>query len=182
MRWIILTLTVFSTSCFSSVPEYKFERTDIGSHIDIRVNSVSDISLPLSLLSDAKIAGVDGLVVIFKDKSAFSVDTLSSKSLGYPQFDMRLWPSLMLGEATEGDLSEEFIEDIKRSRESLAYSNKPYKSGRFKTKNGYCYLLIGKNKSSIYLTDNSNREIITLISTTGMSEEKLQEYILQGVF
>ncbi|PIE41897.1 MAG: hypothetical protein CSA49_01360 [Gammaproteobacteria bacterium] len=181
MRWITLIFVACSASCYADIPEYKFNRYDIGSHIDVRVNSISDISLPLSILDNAKIAGIDGLVVIFKDKTAFSVETLSAKDLGYPELDMTLWPVFMLGHHVEGNFSPEFIEDVKRARKVLVDANKPYKTGSFKTTAGTCYLLIGKNKSSIYLTDNSNKDIITLITTLGMDESRIQKYLLQGV-
>ncbi len=181
MRWIVMLIAMVSSSCFSDVPEYDFIRSKIGSHIDVRVNSVSDISISLSSLVDAKIAGIDGLVFIFKDKSAISIDSLSAKSLGYPDADMRSWPLFMLGEKPDSALPSAYISDVEKSRQLLVSSNAPYKKGRFKTKNGYCYLLIGKEKSTIYITDDSNKEIITSITTTGMSEEKIQEYLLQGV-
>lgn len=181
MRWIVMLVALVSSSCFSDVPEYDFIRFEVGSHIDVRVNSISDISIPLSSLVDAKIAGIDGLVFIFKDKSAISIDSLSAKSLGYPEADMRSWPLFMLGEKPDSDLPSEFINDVEKSRQVLVNSNAPYKKGRFKTKNGHCYLLIGEERSTIYITDSNNKEIITSITTSGMSEEKIQKYLLQGV-
>lgn len=181
MRWIVMLVAFFSSSCFSDVPEYYFVKSKIGSHIDVRVNSISDISIPLSSLDDAKIAGIDGLVFIFKDRSAISIDSLSAKSLGYPEADMRSWPLYMLGEKPDSGLPSGYINDVEKSRQVLVSSNSPYKTGKFRTKNGYCYLLIGKEKSTIYITDDSNKEIITSITTSGMSEDKIQEYLLQGV-
>lgn len=181
MRWIALVLAVISASCFAGIPDYKFDKKEIGSHINLSANSVAKLSIPLSILESANIVGVDGLVVVFKDRSAFSIDTLSSKDIGYPESDMRLWPKFMLGEEPVGDYPPNYVEDVKKSRQVLVESNKPYKTGQFKTENGKCFLLMGKEKTSIYITDNSNKEIITLITTTGMTEEKIQEYILQGV-
>lgn len=181
MRWIVMLVALVSSSCFSDVPEYDFVRSKVGAHVDVRVNSIADISIPASLLVGARIAGIDGLVFIFKDNSAISIDSLSAKSLGYPEADMRLWPLFMLGEKPDSALPSGYVSDVEKSRQVLISSNSPYKKGRFKTRNGYCYLLIGKEKSTIYITNDSNREIITSITTTGLSEEKIQEYLLQGV-
>lgn len=182
MRWSVILIAMVSFSCFSDVPEYDFVRSKVGSHIDVRVNSISDISIPLSSLDDAKIAGIDGLVFILKDKSTISIDSLNAKSLGYPEADMRSWPLYMLGEKPDSDLPSEYISDVERSRQVLVNSNSPHKIGRFKTKSGHCYLLIGKERSTIYITDDGNKEMVISITTTGMSEEKIQEYLLQGVF
>ncbi len=181
MRFVIVFLLLVSANCFSDSQKYQFTRSALGPHIDFRVNSISDISIPLSILDGAKVAGIDGLVVILKNKSGFSVDTLTAKSIGYPDADMRLWPLYMLGQEPDSLLPVSYIDDVKKAR-AILRSNDPYKSGSFKTRNGRCFVLVGNNKSTIYITDDSNREFITTISATGMSEHDIQQYLLQGVF
>jgi hypothetical protein len=147
-------------------------------HINIRVNGITDLKIPLSILPDSEFAPIDGLFVNLKNHGVFSASTLTSNQIGL-NIDMRLWPIYILGEEPKG-LDQKSIDEIKKTVQVLDKDNQHSKKGQFDTKNGIGYISIGKDKSIIYLTSHKEDSFITQIHTKGMSEEDIKAILLQG--
>lgn len=179
MRNLIILAIFFSSLTLANPPKYIIENKNIESFLEIRVDSVTRLGLPSALLNKAKIIGVDGLTVITDNKGAFSIESMTSEEVGYPDFDMRKWPLLIMG--YDHDVkSKKLLMDAKKVKEVLYSANNPVFTGIFETKNGLGYILFGQEKSVIYLTDSEQKNIITVITTSDMDEKTIKG-LLQGV-
>ncbi|MGB3620188.1 hypothetical protein FT643_18460 [Ketobacter sp. MCCC 1A13808] len=183
IRNVIFSFAIlFSTSAFSVVTEYTLPDAHTVPTATFITGSTGHIRVPVSVLSDAKVASADGLVFRFADGSNFSVQTLTDRSTGHAGVNMHTWPEYLLGLKTKGPEPESYVKDLKLSGEHIIKDSiAPTEIRRFSTKNGTGYWAVGKEKSAIVLTNTDITDQITVIYTKDMSESKILNTILNGV-
>lgn len=181
MHYLLTLLLVFTSSfSYAGKNEYVIEKKAVKSFLEIKVDSVTSLGLPQDLMMHSKIVGADGITVITENFGMFSVASMTSKDIGFPDFDMRSWPLYILGDGPKNAPSE-LLREIKKIKKVLYESNNLITKGVFNSKQGLGYVLIGKEKSTIYLTDSDQKDIITVITTTNMKEKYIKDLLLQGV-
>jgi len=152
----------------------------MGPHLEIRTDGITDLKLPLSILKNAKLASIDGLAIMTEQHGVFTIESLSAKQIGYPNFDMRKWPLYILGTEPKNE-SKKFIDEVNQTRLMLNKYNNPYKQGSFKTSVGTGFISLGEQKTTVYLTDIKQKDLITIITTTNMKTSDIDSILLQGV-
>lgn len=180
MRWFFAFLFFVSVNTFSALLEYPVKKHDIGPHTEFRVNGITDFKLPVDILPDSKIVLADGLVMIIKGVGEISIETITSTSIGYKNTDMRLWPLYIMGYQKVIDDSS-FSLEMKKANNIFKSSYQPYKQGVFTTKTGKGFIALGREGSVIYLIDNDVSEFITSINIRNMTEEDINNLIIQGL-
>jgi hypothetical protein len=182
---MIIAITCFAiaqASFANSIIDYKFAKTAVNESVEIRAGSVGAIKIPVTALAEAKIASVDGVVVIFRDGSHFSLSTIRDDQVGFKGVDMRNWPQYLLGIKSKGSEPTSFIEQaIQAGKTTIQKEINPKKISKFETEKGIGYIAIGEKKTVIFIVDNDQQNIIAQITTTKMSEKDIQKIILNGV-
>ncbi len=182
---MIMAITCFAITQISfanSIIDYKFAKTDINESVEIRAGSVGAIKIPVTALAEAKIASVDGVVVIFRNGSHFSLSTIRDDQVGFKGVDMRNWPQYLLGIKTKGSEPAPFIEQaIKAGKATIQEQINPKTISKFETEKGIGYIAIGEKQTVIFIVDNGQSNIIAQITATKMSEKDIQTIILNGV-
>jgi len=179
---LIIVYCVFTAQSSFANNLDAFDKADSVNTVEFRAGSVGAIKVPVDVLSGSKISSADGIVVLLQNGSYFSIATIRDDQVGFEGVDMRTWPLYLLGLKNEGIEPKAFIEHAKEAGEIIR-GNKaaPVKITKLTTDSGTGYLVLGDKRSHIFLTDDSQPNIIAQITTTKMTESEIQQALLDGV-
>ncbi len=180
MRWFLFIVFPVCINAFSEPLEYPISKHEIGPHVELRVNGITDLKLPVEILSDSKLIILDGLIIQIKDRGDVTIETITAEKIGYPNTDMRLWPSYVMGyQKVVGN--SEYSKELNAAMKVFKLNYKPYRTGVFKTENGKGFVAMGKENSVIYLVGNDVSQFITSINIKHMTEDDINNLIIQGL-
>jgi len=178
----LLSFLLFSSNlAYSGAKEYPILKVDYGPSTAFKTGAVGKISIPLDELANAKIAVLDGLVIIFDDGSNLSMETLTDKTIGFEGVDMRTWPKFLLGIRKDGPEPEGFRSDLQLSKKHVIDTEvSPYEVRKFATKQGVGYWAIGSRKSVIVFTSSEITDQVALLFAENMDEQQIKKIIING--
>jgi len=175
---VILLLICFllSINSYASSDRTRF----LGDNLSIQANAITLLKLPVSLLSGSQLSNQEGMHIQFKNKGSINIHTLTNDSLNIEEFELSHLPLYLMGvkDVEKNTPSAQFIKQ-KVSENKQTY--KPLKIASFRTPNGDGYLMIGAKQSVIYLTDRSNKSLITKIHIDTMSESDINNLLIKSL-
>lgn len=181
-RLLLLSTLAFGGTACAGVTEYVITPSTPTPSTTFVSGTTGRIKVPVSALTDTKIASADGLVFRFADGANFSLQTETDTGVGHPGVDMRTWPEYVLGLKSSGPEPQAYIDDLKKSHQQIIQpSIQPSEIRRFNTSKGTGYWAVGDQKSVIVLTHKAIKDQISVIYTDGLSEARIVNIILNGV-
>lgn len=182
MRFIGLILVFLCSSCMAQLPEYTLQPQPLAPSLIHKANTSTTFKLPLSVLENAYVVGGNGLTFILPGKKGITIASFSGKDMGYPGFDMRLWPLYVLGEKSVSGLPKAQADELQGiGRIILSGDDGIYKKARMKWGTKTAYLVLGKAKSTIMVVDADNADQMVQVSIDRLTENEIQTILLQGV-
>lgn len=162
--------------------EVHYDKKNYGPTLTLASGVVGRISVPVVEIENTKIIPGAGLTVMFPDRSYFSLEILTSEDSGYKDVDIRSWPLYLFGIKESGSEPASYIAELKKSKKFIIDSDiSPDDIRIFNTYNGKGYWAIGKEKSFIVIVYDNSPNKIMVIKTDGLSEERIQKLIINGV-
>ncbi|WP_415891170.1 hypothetical protein ACMXYV_07565 [Neptuniibacter sp. SY11_33] len=182
LRLTLISCLLFSSNlAYSGVKEDPILKVDYGPSTAFKTGTVGKINIPLDELTNAKIAVLDGLVIIFDDGSNLSMETLTDKAMGFEGVDMRTWPKYLLGIQSAGSEPEGYKSDLEQSKKHIIDTEiSAYEIRTFPTKQGIGYWAIGPKKSVIVFTSSVIEDQVALLFAENMDEQQIKKIIING--
>ncbi|MGP9832190.1 hypothetical protein [Marinobacter sp. NSM] len=178
----ILSLFSIGSAWSAEVEKYEYEKEEYGPTLSMVSGVLGGLEVPLDELQGAKVVGGPGIIVMFPDRSHLSLEALTSKNAGYEGLDIRNWPIYLFGIKSKGSEPESYIEDLLKSKEHVIdFDIEPTSIRVFDTSRGKGYWAFGPEKSFIVLVDEKVSNQILIIKTAGVSEERIEKLIINGV-
>ena len=179
---VLVILLLSSLNVYSGAKEYTYIKKELGQTTEFRTGAVGAVSIPTDMLKGARLSSFDGLVFLFKDKSNFSMEVMTDKTVGYVGVDMRSWPEYLFELGANTGESEGVIKEAINSKIHIVDKQiAPYEIRKFSTKEGLGYWAIGKEKSLIIFTSREVSNQIVTIYTKDMKERDILKIIINGV-
>lgn len=180
--FLFLCLIAFNSVSAASLENSHYSRVDYGEVLSFVSGINSQIQIPLSELEGARIMPGLGLLVAFEDRSYFSFDVVTSDDMDYRGLDIRGWPLYLFGLKDKGDEPAGYIQELLLTKEEIIDTEiSPFAIRVFDTSSGKGYWAVGNESSFLVLVYNEQPEQISVIKTEGISEERIEKLIINGV-
>jgi len=185
---ILLVTTFLQIACASGLERYSLSKQSGLDFVELN-NIAHGVKIPTRQLSNAKITNfTNALSVVFNKEKYFTFGVLTREGLGVPdeQFNLSNIPEYLIGnkplpeqpteayrvfyETTVTGLSEILIKSL----------GNPIRTSYLNIADGKVYIAIGNKEAVLLIYTSKYPDIISQLSTYGLSITDIEEIILQG--